>query len=103
MKINDLEKSVIENMLIDQELLPVRLVPNFDLWSVSNRELTGVGFLTEFQLSRDLMQFLQEKLRAYAIALTRCAAVSHGDPDLSCAAIYWHGVVCGRLCLQLSG
>ncbi|HKY41321.1 MAG TPA: hypothetical protein VJN18_35555 [Polyangiaceae bacterium] len=57
MKATELEKLVIGNMLADHELKPVRSSVNFDAVLVSDRELTGVGFLTEFQRSEELKLF----------------------------------------------
>ena len=57
MKATELEKLVIRSMLTDHELKPVRLSVNFDAVLVSDRELTGVGFLTEFQPSEELKLF----------------------------------------------
>jgi hypothetical protein len=57
MKANDLEKLVVGTMLTDHELKPVRSTVNFDAVAVSDRELTGVGFLTEFERSEELKLF----------------------------------------------
>lgn len=57
MKVTELEKLVIGSMLADHELKPVRSSVNFDAVLVSDRELTGVGFLTEFQRSEELKLF----------------------------------------------
>jgi hypothetical protein len=57
MKATELEKLVIRSMLVDHDLKAVRSSVNFDAVLVSDRELTWVGFLTEFQRSEELKLF----------------------------------------------
>ena len=57
MKATPLEQAVIRRMLADPELKPVRLTVNFDAVKVRDRELTGIGFLTEFEPSEQLKLF----------------------------------------------
>jgi hypothetical protein len=57
MKITELEKAVLQYMLADPELAPVRSAVNFDALTVSGREFTGAGFLTEFERSKELKLF----------------------------------------------
>jgi hypothetical protein len=57
MRTTELEKAVIESMLADRELRPLRLTVNFDTVTVSDREFTGAGFLTEFERSQELKLF----------------------------------------------
>ena len=53
----ELEQLVIRNMFADQELKPVRSTVNFDAVVVGDRDLTGAGFLTEFQRRAELKLF----------------------------------------------
>ena len=57
MKANELERAVIERMLADCEPRPVRSVVNFEAVTVSDREFTGVGFMTELERSEELRLF----------------------------------------------
>jgi hypothetical protein len=57
MKITELEKIVIERMLVDRTLKPVKLAVDFDRVSIRDREFTGAGFLTEFERSEELKLF----------------------------------------------
>lgn len=57
MKATELEQLVIGSMLADHELKPIRSTVNFDAVVVGDRELTGVGFLTEFERSEELRLF----------------------------------------------
>lgn len=57
MRATELEKAVIENMLADRELRPLRSTVNFDEVTVSDREFTGAGFLAEFERSQHLKLF----------------------------------------------
>lgn len=58
MKASELEKAVIERMLTDGELAPIsRSIINFNVVTVSDREFTGAGFLTEFERSEELKLF----------------------------------------------
>ena len=57
MKANELEMAVIERLLADRELKPIRSAVNFDVVTVSDREWTGMGFLTEFERSEELKMF----------------------------------------------
>jgi len=57
MKTTELEKAVIQRMLADHELKPVRSAVNFDVVTVNDREFTGMGFLTEFERSEELKLF----------------------------------------------
>jgi hypothetical protein len=51
---NELERLVVERFLADHELKPVRSALHWDLIAVKERSLTGAGFLTEFEPSREL-------------------------------------------------
>jgi len=57
MKITELEKIVIERMLVDRTLTPLKLAVDFDRVSIRDREFTGAGFLTEFERSEELKLF----------------------------------------------
>lgn len=57
MRVTEIEKAVIESMLADRELKPLRFTVNFDAVTVSDREFTGAGFLTEFERSQELNLF----------------------------------------------
>jgi hypothetical protein len=57
MKATELEKVVIERMLHDPELKPLRVAVDFDVVQVRDREFTGAGFLTEFERSEELRLF----------------------------------------------
>lgn len=57
MQATELEKAVIGSMLADKELKPIRGCVNFDAVAVSEREFTGLGFLTEFERSPELKLF----------------------------------------------
>jgi hypothetical protein len=57
MKITELEKIVIERMLVDRTLKPLKLAVDFDRVSIRDREFTGAGFLTEFERSEELKLF----------------------------------------------
>jgi hypothetical protein len=57
MKATELEKAVIERMLADRELRPIRSTVDFEKVTVSDREFTGAGFLTEFERSQELKLF----------------------------------------------
>jgi hypothetical protein len=57
MRATEIEKVVIESMLADCELKPIRSTVNFDGVNVSDREFSGVGFLTEFEQSQELKLF----------------------------------------------
>lgn len=57
MKANELEKLVIRSMLSDREIEPLRSSVNFDAVLIADRDLTGAGFLTEFQRSDELKLF----------------------------------------------
>jgi hypothetical protein len=57
MKATELEQLVIGRLLADHELKPLRSAVNFDVVVVTDRELTGVGFLTEFERSEELKVF----------------------------------------------
>lgn len=57
MKTIELESLVIRSLLADPELKPIRSNVNFDSVVVSDRELTGGGFLTEFLRSLELRLF----------------------------------------------
>lgn len=58
MEINDLERAVISRMLADPDLNPIRATVSFEKVTVSDRELTGAGFLTEFERSEELKLFV---------------------------------------------
>ena len=53
----ELEKLVIESMLADRELKPVKSTVNLDAVVVVGREFTGVGFLVEYERSDELRVF----------------------------------------------
>jgi hypothetical protein len=57
MRATELEKAVIASMLADCELKPSRSTVNFVAVTVSDREFTGAGFLTEFERSEELKLF----------------------------------------------
>jgi hypothetical protein len=57
MKANELERLVIARMLADRELKPIRSSVNFDRVIVSDRGLSGAGFLTELEPSDELRLF----------------------------------------------
>lgn len=57
MKTSALEKAVIGRMLSDRELEPARSTVDFDKVSVSSREYTGLGFLTELESAEELKLF----------------------------------------------
>lgn len=57
MKTTEIEKAVIRMMLGARELRPVRHTVHFDKVTASDRELTGTGFLTEFERSEELKLF----------------------------------------------
>ena len=57
MKVTKLEELVIGRMLADHELESVRSTASFDAVMVRDRELTGVGFLTELERSEELRLF----------------------------------------------
>lgn len=57
MKVTELEKTVISSMLADSEVNPIRSAVNFDAVTVSEREFTGAGFLTELERSEELKLF----------------------------------------------
>lgn len=57
MKTSALEKAVIGRMLSDRELRPARSTVDFDKVTVSSREHTGPGFLTEFEPTEELKLF----------------------------------------------
>jgi len=57
MKTTELEKLVIERMLADSDLKPVKSTVNFDAIEAVDRELTGVGFLTDFGHSEEMRLF----------------------------------------------
>jgi hypothetical protein len=57
MKATALEQAVIGSMLADPELRPARSTVNLNAVTVRHRELTGVGFLTEFEPSENLHLF----------------------------------------------
>ena len=56
-KATELEKAVLGNMLADPQLKAAKSAVNFDAVNVTDRELTGVGFLTEFERSKELKLF----------------------------------------------
>src|SRR5258708_29951627 len=57
MKATELEKLVIGSMFLDPELQPIRSAATFEAVTVSDRQLTGAGFLTEFEPSEELRLF----------------------------------------------
>lgn len=57
MKTSALEQAVIGRMLGDRELNPARSTVDFDNVTVSSREYTGAGFLTEFEPTQELKLF----------------------------------------------
>ena len=57
MKATELEKLVIESLLADDELKPVRSTVNFEAVFASDREFTGAGFLTAFERTEELRLF----------------------------------------------
>lgn len=57
MQTTELEKAVIGRMLDDRDLKPARTTVHFDKVTVSDREYTGVGFVTEFARSQELKLF----------------------------------------------
>lgn len=57
MQTTELEKAVIGRMLDDRDLKPTRTTVHFDKVTVSDREYTGVGFVTEFERSQELKLF----------------------------------------------
>lgn len=57
MEVSKLEQGVIERMLAHAELKPLKLAVNFGAVRVTGRELTGAGFLTEFERSEELKLF----------------------------------------------
>lgn len=57
MKTTELETAVLRAMLADADLEKIRSTVNFDKVTVCDRELTGVGFLTELERSDELKLF----------------------------------------------
>ena len=57
MKTTELENAIIESMLGDRELMPIRANVHFDQVTVSDRAFTGAGFLTELERSDELKLF----------------------------------------------
>ncbi len=57
MTLTDLEKSVIDSMLADNELTPARTAVDADAVVVVDRKLTGVGFFTDLERSQELKLF----------------------------------------------
>lgn len=57
MKPNSLEKTLIEKMLADPEVNPIKHTVNFDSVIVIERRFTGVGFFTDFQYSPETKLF----------------------------------------------
>src|SRR5690348_10904986 len=57
MKLTELERAVIERMLIDRKLSPTRSDIELDSIEVSSRDFSGVGFLTELVPSEQLKVF----------------------------------------------
>lgn len=57
MRANKLERIIISSVLADQALKVAKSEVNYDAVVVENRELTGVGFLTEFERSEELKLF----------------------------------------------
>jgi hypothetical protein len=57
MKANKLEQAVIQRMLADQKVSPLRRQVDFDAVKVRNREFASLGFLTEFECSDELKLF----------------------------------------------
>ena len=57
MKANELEMAVIGHLLADSELSPIKTKVNFAAVAVRDRELTGAGFLTDFERSEELKLF----------------------------------------------
>ena len=57
MKITEIEKTVIQKMLADRELKPIRSTVNFDAVKVSDRHFTGHGFMSDFEPSMEVKLF----------------------------------------------
>lgn len=57
MKANSLERTVIEKMLADPGVNPIKHTVNFDSVIVIERRFTGVGFFTDFQYSQETKLF----------------------------------------------
>jgi hypothetical protein len=57
MAVNNLERAVIESFLADRSFELKKSTVNFDAVKISDREFTGVGFLTEFERSVELKLF----------------------------------------------
>jgi hypothetical protein len=57
MKANKLEQALIERMLTDANLKPLRRTVDFDAISIKYREFLRLGFFTEFESSDELRLF----------------------------------------------
>ena len=57
MKPAKIEVAVINAMLRDAALRPIRMLIDFDSVAVQSREYTHVGFLTDFERSNELILF----------------------------------------------
>lgn len=57
MKPNELEIAVLRSFLADREQHPAAFPASLDSLNVTDRALTGAGFLTEFERSRELKWF----------------------------------------------
>jgi hypothetical protein len=60
MQPNELEKAIVERILVDPELAPTKSSLRWDEIKVKRRSLTNVGFLTEFEFSEELMVFASD-------------------------------------------
>lgn len=57
MKLTELEKAVIDKLLVDRKLSPTRSEIDLDAIEVSSRDFSGQGFLTELVPSEQLKIF----------------------------------------------
>lgn len=57
MRVNNLEKAVVERFLADPAERPNKRSIDFEAVNVRSREFTGAGFITEFQRADELKLF----------------------------------------------